>query len=102
MQLDSDKEQVTHFWVMESCCSCHYWITNNLGVSADCHYWMKTVSQVTRRVIVLRETKHFQHSKNRASLARITVSFSYFRAPPNAFQMSYLLFVWLSMHVFVR
>ncbi|XP_058185409.1 pentatricopeptide repeat-containing protein At3g14330 [Rhododendron vialii] len=36
-------------------------ITNNLRVCADCHSWMKALSQVTRRVIVLRDTKHFHH-----------------------------------------
>lgn len=36
-------------------------ITNNLRVCADCHSWMKTVSQVTRRAIVLKDTKHFHH-----------------------------------------
>ncbi|OAP05877.1 hypothetical protein AXX17_AT3G14920 [Arabidopsis thaliana] len=36
-------------------------ITKNLRVCADCHSWMKIVSQVTRRVIVLRDTKRFHH-----------------------------------------
>ncbi|KAF7124169.1 hypothetical protein RHSIM_Rhsim12G0110900 [Rhododendron simsii] len=36
-------------------------ITKNLRVCADCHSWMKIMSQVTGRVFVLRETKHFHH-----------------------------------------
>lgn len=36
-------------------------ITNNLRVCTDCHSWMKALSQVTRRMIVLRDTKHFHH-----------------------------------------
>ncbi|XP_010419150.1 PREDICTED: pentatricopeptide repeat-containing protein At3g14330-like [Camelina sativa] len=36
-------------------------VTKNLRVCADCHSWMKIVSQVTGRVIVLRDTKRFHH-----------------------------------------
>ncbi|KAF8048195.1 hypothetical protein N665_2616s0002 [Sinapis alba] len=36
-------------------------VTKNLRVCADCHKWMKIVSQVTGRVIVLRDTKRFHH-----------------------------------------
>ncbi|KAL0719477.1 hypothetical protein Bca4012_068801 [Brassica carinata] len=36
-------------------------VTKNLRVCADCHAWMKIVSQVTGRVIVLRDTKRFHH-----------------------------------------
>ncbi|CAN8269346.1 unnamed protein product [Cochlearia groenlandica] len=34
-------------------------VTKNLRVCVDCHLWMKIVSQVTKRVIVLRDTKRF-------------------------------------------
>ncbi|CAA7024682.1 unnamed protein product [Microthlaspi erraticum] len=34
-------------------------VTKNLRVCGDCHSWMKIVSQVTGRVIVLRDTKRF-------------------------------------------
>ncbi|CAN7112498.1 unnamed protein product, partial [Brassica rapa subsp. narinosa] len=36
-------------------------VTKNLRVCGDCHKWMKIVSQVTGRVIVLRDTKRFHH-----------------------------------------
>ncbi|KAJ0244758.1 Pentatricopeptide repeat-containing protein [Hirschfeldia incana] len=36
-------------------------VTKNLRVCGDCHAWMKIVSQVTGRVIVLRDTKRFHH-----------------------------------------
>ncbi|KFK38798.1 hypothetical protein AALP_AA3G161600 [Arabis alpina] len=39
-------------------------VTKNLRVCADCHSWMKIVSQVTGRVIVLRDTKRFHHFVN--------------------------------------
>ncbi|XP_010553863.1 PREDICTED: pentatricopeptide repeat-containing protein At3g14330 [Tarenaya hassleriana] len=36
-------------------------VTKNLRVCPDCHSWMKMVSQITGRVIVLRDTKRFHH-----------------------------------------
>nr|VDD52582.1 unnamed protein product [Brassica oleracea] len=36
-------------------------VTKNLRVCGDCHAWMKIVSQVTGRVIILRDTKRFHH-----------------------------------------
>ncbi|KAJ4886747.1 Pentatricopeptide repeat-containing protein [Raphanus sativus] len=36
-------------------------VTKNMRVCGDCHAWMKIVSQVTGRVIVLRDTKRFHH-----------------------------------------
>ncbi|KAK2980777.1 hypothetical protein RJ640_009562 [Escallonia rubra] len=36
-------------------------ITKNLRVCTDCHSWMKYVSVVTKRVIILRDTKLFHH-----------------------------------------
>ncbi|XP_028070373.1 pentatricopeptide repeat-containing protein At3g14330 [Camellia sinensis] len=36
-------------------------ITKNLRVCVDCHSWMKSVSRVTRRVIILRDTNRFHH-----------------------------------------
>ncbi|XP_057492162.1 pentatricopeptide repeat-containing protein At3g14330-like [Actinidia eriantha] len=36
-------------------------ITKNLRVCVDCHSWMKIVSEVTGRLIVLRDTNRFHH-----------------------------------------
>ncbi|KAK9950998.1 hypothetical protein M0R45_006460 [Rubus argutus] len=38
-------------------------ITKNIRICADCHSWVKTVSMVTGRVIVLRDTNRFHHFK---------------------------------------
>ena len=39
-------------------------ITKNLRVCVDCHSWVKTLSKVTGRVIVLRDTNRFHHFKD--------------------------------------
>ncbi|XP_047182130.1 pentatricopeptide repeat-containing protein At3g14330 [Vigna umbellata] len=39
-------------------------ITKNLRVCVDCHSWMKAVSEVTMRLIVLRDTNRFHHFEN--------------------------------------
>jgi len=39
-------------------------ITKNLRVCVDCHSWMKAVSEVTGRLIVLRDTNRFHHFEN--------------------------------------
>lgn len=41
-------------------------ITKNLRVCVDCHSWMKAVSEVTKRLIVLRDTNRFHHFENGA------------------------------------
>uniref|UniRef100_A0A7N0VJB4 DYW domain-containing protein n=1 Tax=Kalanchoe fedtschenkoi TaxID=63787 RepID=A0A7N0VJB4_KALFE len=38
-------------------------IAKNLRVCVDCHSWMKSISRITERTIILRDTNHFHYFK---------------------------------------